>query len=75
MVDGILVSWKRFERACLLHTSGDCSELLFPRVTAENLLLSFRLCPEGMISLLFLSVGLISVVALSFGSEFRCVGC
>ena len=67
VVDGLLVSWKRFERACLLHTSKDCSGLLFPRVTAENMLLSFRLCPEGMVLLLFQSLGLILVVALLFG--------
>ena len=67
VVVGRLISWERFEHACLLITSGDCSGLLFPHVTAENMLLLFRLCPEGMMSLLFLSVGLIWVVALSFG--------
>ena len=67
VVVGRLISWERFERAYLLHTSRDCLGLLFPRVTAENMLLSFRLCPERMVSLLFLLVGLILVVALSFG--------
>ena len=66
MVGGILVSWKRFERACSLHISGGCSGLVFPRVTEENILSSFFLCSEGMVSLLFLMVGLISVVALMF---------
>ena len=66
MVDGILVSWKRFERACSLHTSGDFSGLVFPRVTEENILSFFSLCPEGMVSLLFLMVRSISVVDLLF---------
>ena len=62
MVDGILVSWKRFERVCLLHTSVDCLGLLFSRVTVESSLLLSFLCPEVVMSLLFLLMWLISVV-------------